>query len=136
MSHLKLLTDREHLKIYLELQVAVALTSPEHLNHLQLESGRSDYTFEELMRHFAGHNDSKEGLEFAGKYGRLFREHWDNMNSGDNRWYAGQLFHHEPSAFEAALYYFASMGLFQLEVEMIPEIIATLDRAKYKVPAS
>lgn len=123
--------SREILGLYLDLQLVIALNSPEHLEHLRSERGKEEFTVQELLEHFAGIKDIHGG-GYARKYREMFVANWEDINSDLNRYGAGKWFGHNPSIFEAALYFFATTGLFRLEKNLISQMIDVTIQAKQK----
>lgn len=130
------LSRHEILRLTLDLQQAVASASPEHLEHLQKEFGQRNLTVSELLSHFAGQYDEMDAVQFAFRFRQLFGDYWEDIISSDNWWYAGELYRHDPSAFEAALYFFAAKGFFGLTPKIIPEVIAAFERSSQQTPDS
>ena len=128
--------SKDMLRLYLDLQVIIAVYSPEHIDHLRAEAGRDEFSPKELMAHFAGLQDDNGAQLFREEYRRLFMENWENIESSYNRWLAGERYLHSPSTFESALFFFASTGLFRLKGEMIPQIMANLDQILPKTPVA
>jgi len=129
MTATNLLMDRQMLRLYLQLQVAIAIASPEHLDHLKLE-GRENCNPHELMEHFCGLWDEDAATLFRDRYRQVFFDNWDHIRSNDNLHYAKEYFDHSPEDLETALYYFATTGQFRLKKEMIPAILSALKEVK------
>ncbi|MCX6713475.1 MAG: hypothetical protein NTY66_04710 [Candidatus Vogelbacteria bacterium] len=131
-----ILSIHERLKLSLDLQQVIASFAPEHLAHLHDEFGPGDLTMGERLSHFAGQYSEMDAIQFAFRFRQIFGDNWDDIVSSDNWWYAGELYRHSPTAFEAALYFFAAKGFFGLKPEMIPEVIAAFERPGQQTPDS
>jgi len=115
--------DRQHLKEYLRVQAILAIHSPGHLNHLQTETGRSDFLTSEMLMHFASHQNHR-GRSFASVFSSFYKKHEKEILSDNNLWFAGIFFKRKPSLIEATLYYFAYRKIFGLSIEKLPKILA------------
>lgn len=116
------------LREYVKTQEILAKHSPWHLRHLLKETGRDrdSFTTNELMMHFAGHQNHY-GRSFASIFAKIYRRYQEEILSDDNIYFAGIFLKRNPTLVEATLYYFAYRRKFGLSLERLLPIVVKID---------